>query len=580
MTTNQSMAISSIFDEFEQIKNLITKRGNRSLTETQLKIMVNTRLTGLTDAINKFENVEMPVQTKAEVYQELLQKIAQLLGHKPQEEPSLYWYKLEVTRCNMIVSLFNVWGKGGLLRVIGTANALANILLGLEEIKIPTLLVGPNHPEFRVRNILAANLAYFRVGVFAGAATIIYSIPQERIEEWTIKALEGIPDILTMIEKNWDIPTQLEIDRKLGGNRTTNNCGVKIEILNEVLGRLIQFQARFNDRWPKIPQKVVEMIDPSTTESYLGSLYQLYKKQQEYIQDLEQHHQKGTFGPNVNPYEEPVIQRALTISILTNLNLKGIELIHKYKQKREKKAFEELKKMLEEITTRFDRILDTLNSPQFLNSTNAENLAKPLYYFIYFAGIVAVDEQETTALDKLEALLNESYFSKEGIEHFPYLKLLYLTAKLTTALNKNDQKMSLETAKKLLQLEPLLKFQPRDAFAAYLQGELTKLAYKKIKPETFKKRMKKKLMEMKEYLGKTLGTEIEEYLAKIETISRKGGEQKENKKNERKTKQNPFDPYSMIVPDLTTPAEQNDQGKLFYLPFNLGTDYIVKKNKN
>lgn len=128
-TTNQSLVISNIFDEFEQIKNLITKSGNRSLSKTQLKIMVNTRLAGLTDAINQFENVEIPVREKAEVYQELLQKLAQLLGHKPEEEEEspLYWYKLEVTRCNMIVSLLNVCGKGGFLRVIGTANALSNI---------------------------------------------------------------------------------------------------------------------------------------------------------------------------------------------------------------------------------------------------------------------------------------------------------------------------------------------------------------------------------------------------------------------------------------------------------------------
>jgi ribosomal protein S17E len=572
MVPDHQLAIREIYDEFDQVIKLVTTDPNRrSLGNVQMKILLKTRITGLITSLNAFEVLDIPVEEKASVYQNILDKLSQILCHKPLKDPEIYWYRLEVLRYNMIVSLITSWGEAGKLRMVGAANALANILTGIEKPAVESILVDTSHPEFRARNAVAINSLFFYSAIYALAATHIYAVPRERIEEWVQKAIDVLPTFLSIIEKNWNIPIQVEIDKRLGTTRALDNCSAMILFFNEIINTLLLFQTRLQNNWPELPSSI-NFIDITSNERFLSSLKKLYSKLQALTDDLRSHHEKGTFGPNINPYEHQGISQNLTIATLTHFILQGLQVIQQIEMNKDSKKITELETIISEMETTFERIFSRIPLPQFLTSSAGEKLGTMFQYFIFFVSYYAIHEQDIRKLRDIQSLAKSSYFSKEGIERYPQLYGLYLTALLSFAAEGNNQELLLETSGKLINLSDSFVFQPRDSFAVFLLGNITKLSLSKIKAETFETRMKKKLEKITEYTPPELINKISDYLTLLSRTIR-GEEVSFNET--RLSSPTPFDPYSILIPNLTKFNQKNDFGELVYLPFYLATDYVL-----
>ncbi|MBD3190410.1 MAG: hypothetical protein GF308_07185 [Candidatus Heimdallarchaeota archaeon] len=560
--------VKDIFDDLQQIHTILNPNSTRKLSEIQCSIIIQKRIVSLKQYLNDLNRSNIKIEDQAEIYQQTLDKIRQILTYKPREDPAFYWYELEMFRCSLAGSLMAAWGKGGFLRTVGSANALSEILLGIELVDFFPILVEDDHPEYIKRSNLAFNYTNMSAGLFYIASTSLYRLSKHYLEKWGTIAVQGNEHLLELLEKVTNVKIYLEYDRKYGTNRFFTLIIAIISVINQMIRYLLFLFARFGGNCPDSIKKV-KFLDTKNFDTFLDSLVKLYQKidtDLNVFSDLSSNYQ---FGSNEKLLDNPGVQLALERTELTELTLKGLRIINDF-LKDALKIKEKWEKFNDEILSFLREKDSQLNNMNFLTTSLGELYAEYLEYFSLFIGLYTIEFGKLSYLEKYQETLG-AFVNEKGKERFPKMYHVLLTAKISCAVkNKNKGKL-LTFAKELIKLSDAFTFQPRDTFACLLLGNLIKLLLKKIKIKTFNEIISEQLHKIEEALCPTMIKEIKQYLENLNQAF----EGKEANYDLGRLKQvNPLEMLILLNPDLNLLDFNSDFGNIKYLPFNLATDYV------
>lgn len=560
--------VNDIFDDLQQIDNILDPNSTRKLSEMQRSIIVQKRIVSLKQYMNNLVNSNIDIENQVEIYQEMLGKIRQILLYKPGKDPALHWYELEMFRCSLAGALMAAWGKGGFLRTVGSANALAEILLGIELVDFFPILVDDNHPDYIKRSNLAFNYTNMSAGLFYIASTSLYRLSKHYLEKWGIIAVQGNEHLLELIEKVTDFKIYLEYDRKYDTNRTFPLLVANIGVFNQMIRYLLFLYARFGGNWPE-PIQQVKFLDTTNFDTFLDSLDKLYQKIQLNLDDFSKLYSNNQYGSNENLMNNPVVQRNLERTKLTKLTLEGLRVINDF-LKGTPEVKKNLEKNNEEILSYLKRKKSELKNMKFITTSFGELFVEHLEYFSLFIGLYSIEFGKLSYLEKYQKILG-AYVTEMGIERFPKLYHVLLTAKISCAVKNQNKEKLLIFADELVKLSDAYSFQSRDTFSCVLLGNLIKLILNKITIKKFNEIISNQLQKIEEALCPIMIQEIKQYLE----VLNKAFEGKSVKYHFSRLKQvNPLETLLLLNPDLNVLNIKNDFGNIKYLPFNLATDYV------
>jgi hypothetical protein len=411
--------------------------------------------------------------------------------------------------------------------------------------------------------------------MFYIATNSLYSIPKHLLDEWAINALKGNQQLLKVFDNVWDIRCYLEYDRKLGEGRTVNRCAATLAIFVSMIQSLMLLYTRMENEWPDLAEDKITFVDVSSTDAFLDSISALFAKEQEYINDMHTHVEEGIFDPNTNPFDDPSVQRILFLNNIMKLTYQGIKIVHEGIIKKQPEKLEELIPIIDSFKQILVSQQKLIQDPEFLDNPFAETIIGILEEYIYFSAIYASYKQDITILEKTTDLMG-IYTSKDGIERFPLLYGLYLTARLQLAIEEGDHKKVEKIADELLETSKFFMFFPRDMFAHTILGYLTKVLLGKMDKEDFFIEITDVIKEMEEYTEQSTLKDINNYLTNLK-LALVG--QTPTYDSKRLTWQTAFDPTTLLIPDLNKLVTTDDYNSIVYLPFNTAKDYVVYQKK-
>ncbi|MBD3190235.1 MAG: hypothetical protein GF308_06310 [Candidatus Heimdallarchaeota archaeon] len=586
--------IRAFIETYEKVSSLITKSQGK-LTE-DIRTKIYDKVIEAKIFVNKLLlNEEITVEQKIELVEQSLQIINNILVNKPEAIQNLFWYELETIRRGNISLLMGFWGEAGILRVTGTANALANILMGIEPIDINDIYVEYGHPEYLKRYSLTYNILNQSSTLYYNASTALYNISEEKFKEWTTLAIKSQAELLQFHRKTWIIPRLYEIAKERPPESISNGFAVMIQSISQILNCLVTLHARCGGQWPE-EIRTNPLLDSTNTKTVIDSLAKLSKEVEGYIQDLERHQKQGTFKHHKNILAYPVMEYTYSISEQHQYVIEGLKAIYELVIKGEKDTIGNLQKCNNSILAYLQKNKEKLNDKDFMVSTLGDESVNQFEFFLFFAAIESISTKNRRPLQEMKEALG-IYLQEEGRKRFPQIYAIYLVGQLTFTSNEKDHEQMEKLAEELICLAPLLVFQPRDSFTFLLMGHLTKMVRGKETPEQFNLIMHNELEKRREFLYPEIIDDVENYLR---TVRNAINGKKPNYAFERAEK-NPFDPYSILIPNYTKITKNQgfincikslvnkirnrvankesvpEWENIRYIPFNLSTDFIFSK---
>ncbi|MFX0093328.1 MAG: hypothetical protein ACFFBD_16350, partial [Candidatus Hodarchaeota archaeon] len=426
--------VRDFFDEFEKIKQILDPE-KRALSQKQRSIILEQHLNSIIHIFNSLSrDKNLSVEEKSQIMEDALHKMSRLLllGKGQNLVDDFSWYKLQMLRNFFITSLMDFWGEGGALRIVGMANALSTILMGIQVIDVKTLVVDKSHPEFFKRYTLAFNYLNHTASLFYNASCSLYTITKEHLVEWGTLAIEGNSKLLALIQQGWEIPKWYAREAQLADNsRFYRHFATMIATLSQMLRYIISLSSHFGNEWSEFPYSA-SFITTSTIEGFLGSIQGLLKQLEDYIEDFKRHVAKGTFDMNDKPLENPVVKQAFEGVDLIRLVVTGLSLSHSLIVNEDITIQEQMKALILEILSFLENRVNILEDPEFLGTEYIDYLAERLEYFICFIGIFNKYSPNWKILERLQDALG-IFVTEDAQKRYPRLYGLFLVTKLTLA---------------------------------------------------------------------------------------------------------------------------------------------------
>jgi hypothetical protein len=573
---NNSFPKNELFEELDQINQILSPDSKRSLSALQKGIIIQKRISSLSLLINRLVTSNLPIEEQNQIFEELLNQTNTIINYRPmgeEEANELYWFQLESLRLVLAASLMGSWGKAGKLRVIGSAHAISNIVLGIDDTDVEHIVVPTTHPQVLKRNPLAINLLNFRTILYYIASTSLYSIPKNYFNKWAIKAIEGSQQLLPLIHRIWDIPTFVELDRRLGQNRTQNLILASLHIFTQTIQFLLTLQQRIASDWPNLPSYIT-FLKTSSLEAFLNSLREILEQQDKLFQNVKEHVANGTFDINHNPLNQPQVQIILTLSSLNEITLRGLIIAQElFDHEAAEKEFSKLETVIIDLLAWGQNNKPLLDSPQFICSSVGESFFVELEKCLYIIGLYCKKTNKLKYLNEFKELF-AVFLEGEGKERYPSLQGLLSLISLTIAVLNNKEKLALSLATQLVELSPAFVFQPRDSFAFHLIGHLIMLVLDEETSTEFFEAIDNRLKQVGSYIDKNLHEEITEY---IDEIKKACNGEEPNYRFDRRKESNILDPYQVFIPKISLLKKDPSYSTIVYLPFNLGTDFLMEQ---
>lgn len=560
-----------IIDDLKIIQQILNDE-KRALSKKQRAIMINTRL-------NSFENLfnELNVakgKTSEEKSNEL-EKILEYLNdellnyteYKTLVEENT-WYNLCLIRNKIITRLLELWGKGGVLSLSGTANALANILMGIEVLDVDEYLVSPEHPGYIKRYSTIYSYLSSIHGLYLGVIFNLHTVSKEEFCEWGKIGLESLRKQREIIEDQFPLQARYQRYQKRGlpTKKFHQNFFKDILLYTKSCNIVIRLTSVFGRNWPKQLEPTEQEVNEF--EDVLEILEKWKKKYRQLYEEYLNHLNNGNFDINDEPMKLSIAQIANINMKVTTLKIRGLKILHQYFiVGEEEPAIKSLTNLVEEIFNFLEEKASDLTNPELLELPQIDQLSKELPYLISFVGLLALKTEKFSLLTRLERNLG-ILLTRSNQKRNPDFYAFYLSMRLTYfAQTLNIEKIDYH-AEEMIRQTQYFKIQPRDAFAYTLMGHLALIAIEKEVPTRGVDIVEGKFEEIKGYINEKLVAEIEEYLFILNKILSEGetAAYPLNRINET----NPFDIKTLFVPDL----KRLNSNKIIYLPFNLASDRI------
>ncbi|MCG3218761.1 MAG: hypothetical protein KAR35_07130, partial [Candidatus Heimdallarchaeota archaeon] len=453
--------------------------------------------------------------------------------------------------------------------VRGTANALVNILSGIEPLDVTSILVDEKHPEYMERLELAFNILNTNAKLFCLATTSLYNISTANMKEWVTTAFNFQSELLILIDLIWDVPLIYSKSAELKHFDSSYHLfGDALHSIIQIIRFIITCQGRYDGVWP-VDSEHYHMINVSSTEKVFETLYGLNNLVTNYLNDFTNHVHYGIFDPNDSPLEDPTIQLVSELIETCGFVIAGLSGVHKLLITKEN-GIQELKDVNTNILNYLYSKSSMMNDPHFLKTDLGDEMVFSLLYFIYHTGVLALHTKDLNLIDELKKAMGQ-YMDEKGKERFPQLYSVLLYVQITAGSTFNKPRMMLDAADELLVVAEILQLQPRDSFSFKLLGYLIKVVMGYEQPLKFFEKMNREIIPLTLYLGTSITKEIEDY---IEGIKMAINKQEPTYIMDRQQYSSAFDPYSVMIPNLETYAKNRDFGLIIYLPFNLERDYL------
>ena len=169
--------VQEIYDIIQQMSKIFERKN---LSFNQQSIMLKQQINNLKSKFNSISLSSLNTNEKSKITEELLRKITDFYFYESENlNNNLIGYEIQILRMRLITDLMEFWGEGGVLRLQGTANAFANMLIGFDKLQIEDMLMEKDDPQFLSRFQLIFNYINFFAGIYYIASCNLYSIPQE-----------------------------------------------------------------------------------------------------------------------------------------------------------------------------------------------------------------------------------------------------------------------------------------------------------------------------------------------------------------------------------------------------------------
>jgi len=560
-----------LIEDLEHLNQMVYQFNDTSRSPEYLLLPFKNRIDSVKWNYNGLIFSEkVPVEIKCSTLETGLHLINNILYNKNEQVEELRWLDLEMIRLGFVGSLMQFLGEAGVLRVTGTANALVNILMGIDPIEVDNIMVEKNHPDFIKRFKLSFNLTNQLFRVFNFASTGTDTISKHYFEEWSFRSLVNQWQMLDFIESNCNVEQIASMYNQMGLKETMNFIGEGVEALNLIVSSLLEIDARFGGKWPQSID-TIPFIDAKDCTTLLNSVSEVVDKSVNCVNEFKASVAQGVYNPNDDPMADSVVRLSLLMTTHSEIIIQGLQAINKINEGNPE-GHSELENAVKHIFGHLVMLENDLQSKQFMVSAFGDGSVKHFLIFIYIVGYHSMLSNNLTLLPRLANSLG-IFLSEEGRSRFPQLYTLMLVIELTIASKANRPRIVIEKAEQLIVAAPKLNYQPRDAFSLYLLGNLAKLSLGYEKPSRFFTNVESfmKLMGIPS-LGSDYLAEINDYLSKIKEAL-KGSDPSYDTPRANYLFVN--DPFSIFKPDFSLYSKIRDYGTIKYIPFNLSKDCLL-----
>ncbi|MHA1304275.1 MAG: hypothetical protein ACTSPI_11300, partial [Candidatus Heimdallarchaeaceae archaeon] len=181
--------ILGILDEFF---NIVTGKNWRIYSVERTRILLSKKIYELKDLLSDIP-IDFNINSKeiTSYIERILSKLNEIMNYINQKELLFAWYELELFRLSFATLYANSWGQGGDLHVAGTANALANALMGIHTLDVENLYVDWSHHEFHKRRVIMLNYLGSAMSFFFTLTSSLDTIYKHDAEYWLEEALKA-----------------------------------------------------------------------------------------------------------------------------------------------------------------------------------------------------------------------------------------------------------------------------------------------------------------------------------------------------------------------------------------------------
>ena len=499
--------------------------------------------------------------------------INDIMNNMSQEDLILQWYELELFRLSYASRYANTYGHGGELLVAGTAQALANALIGIETLDVKNLMVDWDHPEFSKRRKLILNYLNSAYTFFFTLCDSLHFIYKGDLEHWLTEALKASEQYLRYVDHFWNVQKNIELDKKYRKEPKPNYSVYYASFIgiDYILTYLMELARFFFDDSLKVEVNK-EFFNIYNEDEYFNMIERILEQVQFYISDFKEHVKKGFFDINDDPLNDPTIKETIEEIQITKVYVQAMYTMFRVIREDNMSEYNILNKtVMPELFKYLEKYKPMMKDPKFLDSRIADGIALMLEELVFYSGVLAVKGRITEPLERVEREYS-SFFADDAMKRYPRVNGLHTMLELTLEIKNNNFDNIVKHSDNLILLSKYAKYEPRKSFSYALMGYLLSLFMGQITREEFKQTMIEIQEKMLLIFPQKLSTEIEIYLTNL--FLALDGELAQFDMN-RLLSPKFNDPYSIFIPEISKLAKKKGYEELVYLPFNLHGDYLI-----
>ncbi|MHA1910096.1 MAG: hypothetical protein ACTSYA_00230 [Candidatus Kariarchaeaceae archaeon] len=571
---SEETPLISLIDELEQIHEIVSRDTERSLSPTQLSILLKNRVLSIEHFItNLYESnsyIEALLDEKIDQLVSIITQITQVLVHKPERTPIFPWYELISLKIGLTAKILDLITSQCLI-IPSKSSFMADLLVELPLYDITSLMVDRHHPEYLKRLKKALTLLNHTSVLYSSACASLYDISFPNLLELTSKTLQSQSHFITLVNQTWDLDDLYKLIKLEDSSQIFNYLSFFASVLlgiNDVIFTSILFQSRLGDQWPPIASSLT-FLSKDTEESLLSSLEDLTHKLSGYASDFTSLIDRVASSKDKSLYDLPLVRLSLDTTKQLKIIISGQRAIQNISKGDTIIGMEQLLNAYREIFIFLEEEKANLLDLSFLVNPMAESYILSFKHFLYFITAYALETNNITVFKEFKDNLGV-FMSAEGIERYPQLYSLFLAALLTYCNTKNSLDAGLKTANKLIEFSEKITYRPRDYFSFNLMGQLTLVGLEETLPEVFIERIETLLSDIEDKVDNDWLKEVTDYTDELKQAIR--GIEPEYPEA-RVSHHSPFDLYSFLKPVFSGWSKEKAK-KIKYLPFNLGKDYV------
>ncbi|MCG3218857.1 MAG: hypothetical protein KAR35_07605 [Candidatus Heimdallarchaeota archaeon] len=571
---SEESPLPSLIDELEQIHEIVSRDSERSLSPTQLSILLKNRVLSIesyiTDLYESNSYKEALLEEKIEQLISVITQISLVLVHKPENTPIFSWYELISLKISLIAKILDLLTSQCLV-IPSKSSFMSDLLVEMPLYDITSLMVDKHHPEHLRRLKKALTLLNHTSVLYSSACASLYDVSFPNLLEITSKTLQSQSAFITLVNQTWDLNYLYRLIKQEDSSQLFSYLSFFASVLlgiNDVIFTTMLFQSRLGNQWPPISSSLT-FISTETEESLLTSLEDLAQILDGYASDFNSLIGRVDSSSEKSLYDLPLVRLSLETTKQLRLVIAGQRAIQNILKGDTIIGMEQLVTVYRGIFILLEEEKDNLFDHSFLVHPMAESYILSFKHFLYFVTAYALETNNITVFKEFKDSLGV-FMSEEGIERYPLLYSLFLAALLTYCNTKNSLDAGLKTANKLIEFSEKITYRPRDYFSLNLMGQLTLVGMEKTLPAEFIERIEALLSEIEDQVDSDWLKEATDYSDELKQAIR--GIDPEYPEA-RVSHHSPFDIFSFLKP-LFGEWPKEKSKKIKYLPFNLGKDYV------